>query len=75
MVSTLYSTESTVVLVEYPSGDSSEYTLDVPEYQPRLFTSKLKRGGGRGGGREVEKQPSKVNVGGWWWYEMITKTV
>ena len=71
MGSTLYSTESTVVLVEYPSGDSFEYTLDVPEYQPRLFTSKLKRGGGR----EVEKQPSKVNVGGWWWYEMITETV
>ena len=42
MVSTLYSTESTVVLVEYPPGDSSEFTLDFPEYQPRLSTSKLK---------------------------------
>ena len=35
MVSTLYSIESTVVLVEYPPGDSSEYTLDSMESQPR----------------------------------------
>ena len=42
MVSTLYSTESTVVLVEYPPEDLSEYTLDSMEYQPRLLTQKLK---------------------------------
>ena len=35
MVSTLYSNESTVVLVEYPPGDSSEYTLDSMESQPQ----------------------------------------
>ena len=35
MVSTLYSSESTVVFIEYPPGDSSEYTLDSMESQPR----------------------------------------